>query len=57
MGEVAEMITDGILCRKCQTVIDGVSAGYQRICTSCSSKGDRNKQKPNEKNRTERGKK
>lgn len=35
MGDIVEMILDGILCEVCGVVIDGECVEYPRICDSC----------------------
>ena len=35
MGEIAEMILDGILCERCGSFIDGDEVGYPRLCDEC----------------------
>jgi hypothetical protein len=35
MGEIAEMILDGVLCKVCGTYIDGHETGYPRSCEDC----------------------
>jgi len=35
MGEIAEMVLDGILCEECGGFIDGCAAGYPRQCADC----------------------
>lgn len=36
MGEIAEMIIDGILCEQCGMLVDGEETGYPRLCGFCS---------------------
>lgn len=35
MGEIAEMVLEGILCEGCGGVVDGEASGYPRRCRSC----------------------
>lgn len=35
MGDIAEMIMDGLLCRVCGCLIDGEEALYPRSCADC----------------------
>lgn len=35
MGEVAEMILEGLLCEECGDFIDGEEPGYPRKCEGC----------------------
>lgn len=35
MGEITEMILEGILCESCGTLVDGDIAGYPRSCEDC----------------------
>ena len=35
MGEIAEMVLDGILCESCGAMVDGYAAGYPRMCANC----------------------
>ena len=37
MGEIAEMVLDGLLCEQCGEYIgDGLDAGYPRLCAACA---------------------
>lgn len=36
MGEITEMILEGILCQLCGSFIDGDEVGYPRFCEECS---------------------
>jgi hypothetical protein len=36
MGEIAEMIIEGILCEQCGVLVDGNISGYPRKCDDCS---------------------
>lgn len=35
MGEVADLVIDGILCQLCGTLVDGSATGYPRSCEDC----------------------
>ena len=35
MGEIAEMVIEGILCEGCGVLIDGEQTGYPRQCDYC----------------------
>lgn len=35
MGEVAEMVVEGVLCEVCGAVVDGEATGYPRQCDIC----------------------
>ena len=35
MGDIAEMILDGILCEQCGVFIDFEITGYPRLCNDC----------------------
>ena len=36
MGEIADMVLDGIMCETCGEIIDGgEEAGYPRQCAGC----------------------
>ena len=35
MGDIAEMMLDGLLCESCGVVIDGLAPGYSRECGVC----------------------
>lgn len=35
MGEIAEMILEGILCEECGSLVDGEEVGYPRKCEDC----------------------
>lgn len=37
MGEIAEMILEGILCEQCGMFIDGEEVGFPRLCDFCRS--------------------
>lgn len=37
MGDVADMIIDGILCEQCGVLIDGNISGYPRSCGYCEN--------------------
>lgn len=36
MGDIADMMLDGILCEGCGVYLDGIAPGYPRYCHSCS---------------------
>ena len=50
MGEIAEMILDGILCQVCGTYIDDEDEGFPRTCSDCQ-KEEKRSQKPRKKNK------
>ncbi len=35
MGEIAEMMLDGMLCQECGGLIDCEVSGYPRSCSDC----------------------
>ena len=35
MGEIVEMIIEGLLCEQCGAYIDGEESGYPRKCEDC----------------------
>lgn len=35
MGEIAEMILNGVLCDICGCLVDGEEVGYPRKCEDC----------------------
>lgn len=35
MGEIADMVLDGILCEQCGEYIDDPGPGYPRLCAGC----------------------
>ena len=35
MGEIADMLLDGVLCGQCGDVLDGHSPGHPRLCGGC----------------------
>ncbi len=37
MGEVAEMVLEGMLCEVCGSYIDGEESGYPRTCDDCEN--------------------
>ncbi len=37
MGEIAEMILDGVLCQECGIALNGEAPGYPRSCHSCKA--------------------
>ena len=43
MGEIAELIIDGVLCEQCGVLVDeGEGCGYPRLCPSCKGEDDEN---------------
>jgi hypothetical protein len=36
MGDITEMILEGVLCEQCGVLIDGNISGYPRTCGDCS---------------------
>ena len=36
MGEIAEMVLEGILCKSCGGYIDGEETGHPRKCEECA---------------------
>jgi|GEM_PF-1785760 len=40
MGDIAEMILEGVLCQVCGELIDGEEPGYPRDCESCIPGGE-----------------
>lgn len=38
MGEVAEMLIEGLLCEGCGIFLDGEHPGYPRKCEECEDK-------------------
>jgi hypothetical protein len=38
MGDVAELILDGIICEFCGCLIDGEITGYPRKCEECTER-------------------
>lgn len=36
MGEILEMMLEGILCEQCGALIDGEETGYPRLCEDCT---------------------
>lgn len=37
MGEISEMILNGLLCEVCGTYVDGEEPGYPRKCEDCEN--------------------
>lgn len=35
MGEISDMMLNGLLCEQCGEVIDFEEPGYPRLCESC----------------------
>lgn len=35
MGDIADMMLDGLLCERCGELIDGEEPGYPRCCEDC----------------------
>ncbi|BBN97473.1 hypothetical protein [Sporolactobacillus terrae] len=49
MGEIAEMMLNGLLCEQCGCLIDGEETGHPRKCEDCAKpKKRRKKAKRNE---------
>jgi len=40
MGDMAEMMTSGLLCETCGTLVDGTEPGYPRKCGDCGGVPD-----------------
>lgn len=40
MGELTEMVLEGILCQGCGVLIDGEATDYPRYCDSCEVEED-----------------
>lgn len=40
MGDVAEMMLEGLLCEVCGELIDGDEPGYPRRCAGCCDESD-----------------
>lgn len=40
MGEIAEMVIEGLLCQECGCFIDGDTPGYPRSCEDCGGRLD-----------------
>jgi predicted Zn-ribbon and HTH transcriptional regulator len=38
MGEIAEMILEGVICQYCGSLIDGEETGYPRTCDDCKER-------------------
>jgi hypothetical protein len=38
MGEITEMVLEGILCDQCGVLVDGEVSGYPRRCEDCGGK-------------------
>ena len=36
MGDIAELVVEGVLCQSCGGFIDGDYTGYPRDCESCA---------------------
>jgi hypothetical protein len=36
MGEIAEIMLEGVLCEQCGCLIDGEETGYPRLCEDCA---------------------
>lgn len=37
MGEITDMVLDGLLCEQCGVFIDGNASGYPRTCNDCDN--------------------
>jgi hypothetical protein len=37
MGDIAEMMLEGLLCERCGEMIDGEKTGYPRKCEDCKN--------------------
>lgn len=48
MGEISEMIQEGILCSECGGYVDDDEAGYPRKCQFCKPKRKKKKRKSND---------
>lgn len=40
MGDIAEMILEGLLCDCCGSFIDGEEPGFPRSCEDCAAEGE-----------------
>ena len=40
MGEIAELVLEGILCSQCGSFIDEIEVGYPRLCEDCDDEED-----------------
>lgn len=40
MGEIAEMMLEGLLCQCCGSLIDMEEPGYPRSCEDCVAEGE-----------------
>lgn len=40
MGDMTEMILDGLLCESCGVYIDGEAPGYPRLCEDCEAENE-----------------
>lgn len=40
MGEIVEMMINGLLCEQCGGFIDGEEPGYPRVCEDCEEEDD-----------------
>lgn len=52
MGELSDMVLEGILCELCGVYIDDNSQGIPRKCKNCrrQTQGERRKKKPKKEN-------
>lgn len=40
MGEVAELVLEGVFCNQCGSTVDGRAVGYPRPCDDCAEEED-----------------
>ncbi|MFT8928500.1 MAG: hypothetical protein ABF969_04100 [Sporolactobacillus sp.] len=45
MGEIADMMLDGVLCEQCGCLIGGEETGYPRLCEDCAEEQRSKKKK------------
>ena len=48
MGDIADMMLEGVLCEGCGVYLDGESPGYPRYCGSCKRTEPKKKKPRNE---------
>lgn len=53
MGDVVDMILDGVTCERCSSFIDGEAPGYPRRCEGCITDFDDQPAKRQIKNKKE----
>lgn len=46
MGDIADMMIDGILCEQCGVYIDDDPPGHPRLCPSCAHEEAKRAPKP-----------